>query len=219
MKLSLKFTLGIFLLGMFFIESSRAQTNESSVTNSAAPSASSVTTGGTNINYQTNNAYNNEMGFGGGVFCRTPTLYFGGNAGKSDLDSFDGVTNSGNVADNFSVNAGVLFPFGSSVHKDCKQLASTITLDRMISSELSSKISSQGDHKGMTLDLTDLIAIYLKSYTKDELLTRPELVFEKLPYQPRFKKFYTLAIFYRFPEFKADTLHPKFERLKNYLKG
>ena len=85
--------------------------------------------------------------------------------------------------------------------------------------ELSSKISSQGDHKGMTLDLTDLIAIYLKSYTKDELLTRPELVFEKLPYQPRFKKFYTLAIFYRFPEFKADTLHPKFERLKNYLKG
>ena len=137
MKLSLKFTIGIFLLGMFFIESSRAQTNESSVTNSAAPSASSVTTGGTNINYQTNNAYNNEMGFGGGVFCRTPTLYFGGNAGKSDLDSFDGVTNSGNVTDNFSVNAGVLFPFGSSVHKDCKQLASTITLDRMISSELS----------------------------------------------------------------------------------
>ena len=121
---------------MFFIESSRAQTNESSVTNSAAPSASSVTTGGTNINYQTNNAYNNEMGFGGGVFW-TPTLYFGGNAGKSDLDSFDGVTNSGNVTDNFSVNAGVLFPFGSSVHKDCKQLASTITLDRMISSELS----------------------------------------------------------------------------------
>ena len=77
------------------------------------------------------------MGFGGGVFCRTPTLYFGGNAGKSDLDSFDGVTNSGNITDNFSVNAGILFPFGSSVQDDCKKLASTITLDRMISSELS----------------------------------------------------------------------------------
>jgi len=137
MKLSLKFSLLIFLLGINFIESSRAQTNESSVTNSAAPSASSVTTGGTNINYQTNNAYNNEMGFGGGVFCRTPTLYFGGNAGKSDLDSFDGVTESGNITDNFSVNAGILFPFGSSVQDDCKKLASTITLDRMISSELS----------------------------------------------------------------------------------
>ena len=136
MKFS-KLKLLVLLLGFISIEKAIAQTNESSVTNSAAPSASSVTTGGTNINYQTNNAYNNEMGFGGGVFCRTPTLYFGGNAGKSDLDSFDGVTQSGNITDNFSVNAGILFPFGSSVQDDCKKLASTITLDRMISSELS----------------------------------------------------------------------------------
>lgn len=133
----LKLKLLVLLLGFISIDKTIAQTNESSVTNSAAPSASSVTTGGTNINYQTNNAYNNEMGFGGGVFCRTPTLYFGGNAGKSDLDSFDGVTKSGNVTDNFSLNAGILFPFGSSVQDDCKKLASTITLDRMISSELS----------------------------------------------------------------------------------
>ena len=137
MKLASKLKVFVILLGIISIEKTFAQTNESSVTNSAAPSASSVTTGGTNINYQTNNAYNNEMGFGGGVFCRTPTLYFGGNAGKSDLDSFDGVTDSGNVTDNFSVNAGILFPFGSSVHKDCKKLAAAITLDRMISSELS----------------------------------------------------------------------------------
>ena len=137
MKLASKLKVFVILLGIISIEKTFAQTNESSVTNSAAPSASSVTTGGTNINYQTNNAYNNEMGFGGGVFCRTPTLYLGGNAGKSDLDSFDGVTDSGNVTDNFSVNAGILFPFGSSVQKDCKKLAATITLDRMISSELS----------------------------------------------------------------------------------
>ena len=137
MKLASKLKVLVILLGIFSIEKTFAQTNESSVTNSAAPSASSVTTGGTNINYQTNNAYNNEMGFGGGIFCRTPTLYFGGNAGNSDLDSFDGVTKSGNVTDNFSVNAGILFPFGSSVQDDCKKLASTITLDRMISSELS----------------------------------------------------------------------------------
>ena len=137
MKLSSNLKVLVILIGIISIEKTFAQTNESSVTNSAAPSASSVTTGGTNINYQTNNAYNNEMGFGGGVFCRTPTLYLGGNAGKSDLDSFDGVTDSGNITDNFSVNAGILFPFGSSVQKDCKKLAATITLDRMISSELS----------------------------------------------------------------------------------
>ena len=48
--------------------------NASNLTNQAAPSASAVTTGGTNINYQTNNTYQNEVGFGPGVFCRTPTL-------------------------------------------------------------------------------------------------------------------------------------------------
>ena len=129
----------LFLITLVFVltQESFSQTNESSVTNSAAPSASSVTTGGTNINYQTNNAYNNEMGFGGGVFCRTPTLYFGGNAGKSDLDSFDGVTSSGNITDNFSFNAGILVPFGSSIQDNCKDLAATISLDRRISSELS----------------------------------------------------------------------------------
>ena len=95
MKFS-KLKLLVLILGFISIEKAIAQTNESSVTNSAAPSASSVTTGGTNINYQTNN-----------------------------------------ITDNFSVNAGILFPFGSSVQDDCKKLASTITLDRMISSELS----------------------------------------------------------------------------------
>ena len=137
LKISKYNYLFLITLIIIFTQESFAQTNESSVTNSAAPSASSVTTGGTNINYQTNNAYNNEMGFGGGVFCRTPTLYFGGNAGKSDLDSFDGVTTSGNVTDNFSFNAGVLVPFGSSIQDDCKDLAATISLDRQISSELS----------------------------------------------------------------------------------
>ena len=48
--------------------------NASNLTNQAAPSASAVTTGGTNINYQTNNTYQNEVGFGPGVFCRTPTF-------------------------------------------------------------------------------------------------------------------------------------------------
>jgi len=52
----------------------KAQSNVSSVTNSAAPSASSVTTGGTNINYQSNNTYNNEMGFGPGILPNPNSL-------------------------------------------------------------------------------------------------------------------------------------------------
>ena len=79
--------------------------NSSSLTNSAAPSASSTTTGGTNINYQTNNAYQNEVGFGPGIFCRTPTLFLGGNYGENQLDSFDAIAESGNEATNYSLNA------------------------------------------------------------------------------------------------------------------
>ncbi len=114
------------------------QTNNSStLTNSAAPSASSVTTGGTNINYQTNNAYQNEVGFGPGVFCRTPTLFVGGNYGKNELDAFDAVTDSGNRANNWSGNVGLVVPFGSSALEACKRLAAITVEDRQISTQLS----------------------------------------------------------------------------------
>jgi len=111
--------------------------NSSSLTNSAAPSASSVTTGGTNINYQTNNTYQNEFGFAPGIFCRTPTFYVGGNWGEGYLNAFDPLQKSGNTNQNFSVNAGVAVPFGSQILDYCKQLASAIAKDREISSQLS----------------------------------------------------------------------------------
>lgn len=114
------------------------QTNNSSaLTNQAAPSASAVTTGGTNINYQTNNTYSNEVGFGPGVFCRTPTIFVGGNAGQNQLDAFDAVTQSGNKSTNYAVNAGIVYPFGSSAIEDCKTLARTVARDREISTQLS----------------------------------------------------------------------------------
>ncbi len=111
--------------------------NSSSLTNSAAPSASSTTTGGTNINYQTNNAYQNEVGFGPGIFCRTPTLFLGGNYGENQLDSFDAIAKSGNEANNYSVNAGLVFPFGSPAQRSCNRMASLIVQDREISTQLS----------------------------------------------------------------------------------
>lgn len=115
-----------------------AQSNTSSVTNSAAPSASSVTTGGTNINYQTNNTYNNEMGFGPGIFCRTPTLYVGGQWGENFLDGYDIATRySGNAAQNYSFNGGIVIPIGSSVIEYCRQMAQAISRDREISSQIS----------------------------------------------------------------------------------
>jgi hypothetical protein len=127
--------------------------NSSSLTNSAAPSASSVTTGGTNINYQTNNAYQNEVGFGPGVFCRTPTLFVGGNYGQNELDAFDAVTKSGNNANNYSVNAGLVVPFGSSALESCKRLAAITVHDREISTQLSMiRACAQLQREGIRVD-------------------------------------------------------------------
>ena len=138
-----------------FIGSAAAQqtNNSSTLTNSAAPSASSVTTGGTNINYQTNNAYQNEVGFGPGVFCRTPTLFIGGNYGQNELNAFDAVTESGNNANNYSVNAGLVVPFGSSALESCKRLAAITVQDREISTQLSMiRACAQLQREGIRVD-------------------------------------------------------------------
>jgi hypothetical protein len=127
--------------------------NSSSLTNSAAPSASSVTTGGTNINYQTNNAYQNEVGFGPGIFCRTPTLFVGGNFGQNELNAFDAVTESGNNANNYSVNAGLVVPFGSAALESCKRLAAITVQDREISTQLSMiRACAQLQREGIRVD-------------------------------------------------------------------
>jgi hypothetical protein len=116
--------------------------NSSPITTSgtASPSANvtTATTGGTNINYQTNNAYNNENGFAPGIFCRTPTMYVGGNFGNANQNNIDS-TNALSTAQsgNYSANIGLLVPFGSSVLKNCAELANQITIDRKISTELS----------------------------------------------------------------------------------
>ena len=90
------------------------QTNNSTeLTNSAAPSASAVTSGGTSINYQTNNAYNNEQGFAPGIFCRTPTIYLGGTFSETDQDNYDLINQSGTNTDGIQLSTGILIPFGS----------------------------------------------------------------------------------------------------------
>ena len=104
----------------FISVKAQSTNNQSSLTNQAAPSASSVTTGGTNINYQTNNTYQNEVGFGPGIFCRTPTIFVGGNVGGNDLNVSDALGASTNNANNYQVNAGIVMPFGSRAIETCK---------------------------------------------------------------------------------------------------
>lgn len=147
------FFLGLFNLFIPLTAHAQQTNNSSTLTNSAAPSASSVTTGGTNINYQTNNAYQNEVGFGPGIFCRTPTLFIGGNYGQNELDAFDAVTESGNNANNYSLNAGLVVPFGSSALESCKRLAAITVQDREISTQLSMiRACAQLQREGIRVD-------------------------------------------------------------------
>lgn len=143
---------------VFFVASTplyAQQTNNSStLNNSAAPSASSVTSGGTNINYQTNNSFNNENGFAPGIFCRTPSLYVGGNWGETNQNALDIASNtSSNYNGNYSANIGLVVPFGSSILRDCADLARQITLDRKISTDLSLiRACSQLEKEGIVVD-------------------------------------------------------------------
>jgi hypothetical protein len=131
------------------------QTNNSStLNNSAAPSASSITSGGTNINYQTNNSFNNENGFGPGIFCRTPSLYVGGSWGNTNQNNIDISSNtSSNSNQSYSANIGVVVPFGSSILRECTDLSHQLTLDRKISTDLSLiRACSQLEKEGISVD-------------------------------------------------------------------
>jgi len=126
------------------------------VTNNSNPSAavSTNTTGGTNINYQTNNQWSNEMGFAPGIFCRTPTFYIGAGTGQNvgnTLDTFE--TGSYQYTHNYNANMGILLPFGSTVQRDCKRLAEQIAKDREISSDLSMiRACASLDNEGIIVD-------------------------------------------------------------------
>ena len=140
MKLFLSATIITSITSLFLIGSrSFAQTenNNTTVTNSAAPAASSVTNGGTNINYQTNTAFNNDFGFGPGIICRTPSLYMLTNLGKVNTDNFDEFTFNGARNKSISGTIGMTYPLGSSAIEDCKTMARQLAKDRVISTELS----------------------------------------------------------------------------------
>jgi hypothetical protein len=142
------------VLGAFIPAFSQQTNNSSTLNNSAAPSASSITSGGTNVNYQTNNSFNNENGFGPGIFCRTPSLYMGGNWGQTNQNNLDIANNTSlNNNESYSANIGIVVPFGSSILKDCAELSRQITLDRKISTELSLiRACSQLEKEGIRVD-------------------------------------------------------------------
>ena len=128
-------------LSLGLSQKSFAQSNASSVTNTASPNAMSNTTGGSNLTYQTNNSYQNEAGFGPGFFCRTPALFVSGNFQRGDADNYfsDSANQPMSFNDNNSYGGqiGIVLPFGSPVLEYCKTVARQISKDKEISTQLS----------------------------------------------------------------------------------
>ncbi len=121
----------------FFGTEIKAQTNSSSVTNSTSPSASSTTTGGTSINYQTNSSFTNDIGFGPGYVCRTPSLVVNASAASADSENWASLGNSGTYGENVTGSIGLVIPFGSKVMNYCATVAKQTAKDKEISTQLS----------------------------------------------------------------------------------
>ena len=130
-----------------------AQSNTSSVTNSTSPSASSTTTGGTSINYQTNSSFSNDVGFGPGIVCRTPSINLSTSYAGTDTLNWAALGNSGTNGDTASASLGIVVPFGSGVLDYCKTVAHQIALDKEISTQLSMiRACASLQKEGITVD-------------------------------------------------------------------
>ena len=143
----------ISVFPLFNVRFSHAQTNSSTVTNSTSPSASSTTTGGTSINYQTNSSFSNDIGFGPGYVCRTPSLVVNSAFSGADSENWASLGTSGTYGENYSASVAVVLPFGSPVLNHCERVAKQMALDKEISTQLSMiRACASLDKEGIQVD-------------------------------------------------------------------
>ena len=168
----------IFFTLVLSIRSAKSETNSSSVTNSVSPSASSTTTGGSSINYQTNQSFSNDVSVGPGIVCRTPSLNIGTSIANTDNTNWASLGNSGTWGNNIAANVGIVIPFGSRVHDSCERIASQISLDKQISTQLSMIRACASLHKeGIFVDIDKFPLLKDCSIS----LGQPEIVKPKQP--------------------------------------
>ena len=127
----------IFFFLTFIQNDLKSQTNSSTVTNSTSPAASATTTGGTSVNYQTNSSFSNDIGFGAGYVCRTPSVVINTSVASADSENWAALGNSGTYGENITGSIGLVFPFGSKVMNYCETIAKQTAKDKEISTQLS----------------------------------------------------------------------------------
>lgn len=88
--------------------------------------------GGVNSNYQINNAYETDFGFGPGIYCRTPGLVLGVYGGSLTSNAYSYNSSSGN----YGGLVGFHIPIGGSVGSSCSKLAQEIAKQRRLDTDL-----------------------------------------------------------------------------------
>ena len=182
--LTIKDFLKLFILFLFFFNFNKvhSQTNSSTVTNNTSPSASSTTSGGTSINYQTNSSFSNDIGFGPGIICRTPSFNINSSVANSDSTNFSALGDSGTRGDQISASMGIVIPFGSGTIESCRDLAKQISIDKQISSQLSMiRACASLDKEGIQVDPMKfpLLSKCVIEVGQEELLTSKDINLKK----------------------------------------
>ena len=191
--LTVKDFLKLFILSLFLFNFNKiySQTNSSTVTNNTSPSASSTTSGGTSINYQTNSSFSNDLGFGPGIICRTPSFNINSSVANSDSTNFSALGDSGTRGDQISASMGIVIPFGSGTIESCRDLAKQISIDKQISSQLSMiRACASLDQEGIRVDPIKfpLLSKCVIEVGQEELLTSKKDINLKKEEAPILKK-------------------------------
>ena len=191
--LTIKDFLKLFIFSLFLINFNKVycQTNSSTVTNNTSPSASSTTSGGTSINYQTNSSFSNDLGFGPGIICRTPSFNINSSVANSDSTNFSALGDSGTRGDQISASMGIVIPFGSGTIESCRDLAKQISVDKQISSQLSMiRACASLDKEGIRVDPIKfpLLSKCVIEVGQEELLTSKKDINLKKEEAPILKK-------------------------------
>lgn len=106
--------------------------NQAQNTQTATGVVNQAPFGGTNSNYQINNAYDTTYGFGPGIYCRTPSLNIGVYGDGTNASAYSYNT----YGNNFGVVAGFNIPIGGYIGKSCEDLAGEIAKQRQLDTSL-----------------------------------------------------------------------------------
>lgn len=113
-------------------QSTVVSSNNAQNTQSNSGTVNLAPMGGSNSNYQINSVSNSQHSFGPGISCPTPEIGVGAFGGNNN--SYGGGYSNG--ANNYGATVMFTTPLGGEVSRACRELASEITRQRQLDTDL-----------------------------------------------------------------------------------